>query len=75
MPIAPVPPAKARLAGLVAHRDPADPEITDARVGLKSANLAARIRADVASWPPLPAETRAELAVLLLTGDDHAPAA
>jgi hypothetical protein len=72
VPIAPVPPAKARLAGLVAHRDPADPAITDARVGLKSANLAARIRADVASWPPLSADVRAELALLLLTGDGDA---
>jgi hypothetical protein len=67
MAITPVPPAKARLAGLVAHRDPADPEIVTARSGLKAANLAAQIKRDVATWPPLSAETRAELAILLLS--------
>jgi hypothetical protein len=73
--ITPIPPAKARLAGLVAHRDPADPAITEARRDLKAAGLQARIARDVASWPPLTPSQRTELAIQLLTpagGDDHA---
>jgi len=65
--ITPVPPAKARLAGLIAHRDPADPDIVTARSGLKAANLAAQIKRDVDSWPPLSEAVRAELAILLLS--------
>jgi hypothetical protein len=74
MAITPVPPAKARLAGLIAHRNPADPDIVTARSGLKAANLAAQIKRDVSTWPPLSADVRAELAVLLLSpaGDDRA---
>jgi hypothetical protein len=66
---------KARVAGLT--RVGAGPErITEARRALKAAGLQARIAADVASWPPLSADVRAELAILLLTapGDDHAAA-
>jgi hypothetical protein len=56
---------KARVAGLT--KVGADPErITEARAALKAAGLEARIKRDVASWPPLSAEERADLAVLLL---------
>jgi predicted O-methyltransferase YrrM len=56
---------KARVAGLT--KVGADPErINEARAALKAAGLEARIKRDVASWPPLSAEDRADLAVLLL---------
>ncbi len=67
--------AKASLAGLVAHRDPADPAITEARRQLKKANLTERIREAVATWPPLTEAQRADLAVQLLSpAGDHAGA-
>ncbi len=60
---------KARLAGLVAHRDPDDPDIETARAALAEANA----EADVASWPPLSLETRAKIACAILSaGGDHA---
>ena len=61
--------SKARLAGLVAHRDPADPDIEAARAQLAEANAKAKVREVVAAWPPLSAETKAELAVIILGGD------
>ena len=67
MPIPPFPPARARLAGLIAHRDPADPAITEARRDLKAAGLSARIARDVDSWPPLTVSQRNELAIQLLS--------
>ena len=61
--------SKARLAGLIAHRDPADPDIQAARTELAEANA----EADVASWPPLSAEARARIACAILsTGDSDA---
>jgi hypothetical protein len=72
VPIPAIPPTKARLAGLTAHRDPADPAIARARTDLKAANLAEHIRREVATWPPLTDAVRAELAVLLLTPDGAA---
>jgi hypothetical protein len=65
---------RARLANAIRHH-PGDHEaITEARAALKAAGLQARIKRDVASWPPLPADIRAELAILLLSpaGGDHA---
>jgi hypothetical protein len=62
--------SKASLAGLVAHRDPGDPAITEARRQLKAANLTERIREAVSTWPPLSESTRAGLAVLLLSAGD-----
>jgi hypothetical protein len=51
----------------------ADPaRIEQARQALKAAGLAEKIRTAVATWPPLPSDVRAELAVLLLSGGDHA---
>jgi hypothetical protein len=59
--------AKARVA--VYTRDHRPPEqIKAARDELAEANA----EADVASWPPLSAETRARLACLILSGGDHA---
>ena len=51
----------------------ASPErITEARTDLKAAGLRERIKRDVATWPPLSGAVRAELAVILLTGDGDA---
>ena len=58
---------RARLANTIRHH-PGDHEaIAEARAALKAAGLETRIRRDVASWPPLSAEARAELAILLLS--------
>ena len=57
---------KAKLAGLVAHRDPSDPAIEAARSQLREAVATAKIRELVAAAPPLTADQRARLAVLLL---------
>jgi hypothetical protein len=59
--------SKARLAGLIAHRDPADPDIRAARAQLAEANARAKAREIVATWPPLSETVRAELAILLLS--------
>jgi hypothetical protein len=51
----------------------APPEaIEAARADLAAANAVAAARRIVAAWPPLSAETRAELAVIILSGADHA---
>src|SRR5438876_10813049 len=44
--------SKAKLAGLIAHRDPADPDIGAARADLAAAKDKARARAIVAAWTP-----------------------
>ena len=64
--------SKAKLAGLVAHRDPADPDIEAARAQLAEANAEATVRKIVDGWPPLSAETKAELAVIILSGGGRA---
>jgi hypothetical protein len=64
--------SKAKLAGLVAHRDPGDPDIKAARAQLAEANARAKVRELVTTWPPLSAETKAELAVMILSGDHGA---
>ncbi len=60
--------SKAKLAGLVAHRDPDDPAITEARRGLNEANAFPAVQQIADAWPPLSAETKAKLAVILLGG-------
>jgi hypothetical protein len=63
--------ASSSLAAIVRWHPGAD--TAEARSGLKAANLAAQIKRDVSTWPPLSADVRAELAGLLLTaGDDGA---
>jgi hypothetical protein len=44
--------ARARLAGLVAHRDPGDPEITEARRDLAYVKLEQHIKREVDKAPP-----------------------
>jgi hypothetical protein len=62
--------SRAKLAGLVAHRDPGDPAIAQARAELKAAGLEAKIRTAVTEWPPLSEQVRADLAILLLSAGD-----
>lgn len=57
--------SKARLAGLIAHRDPADPDITEAKRDLAAAKLERHIREVVDGAPPLTAEQLGRLALLL----------
>jgi hypothetical protein len=56
---------RARLAALKRHRNPDDPAIADAARELKTARLEDHIRRVVDSAPPLTAEQRDRLAVLL----------
>ena len=58
-----------RLGGLARQDAPAE-KIADARRELAKATLRERIREAVAAWPPLSAEDRADLAVLLLRSGD-----
>jgi hypothetical protein len=63
----------ARVAAIERHNGGDDPRVAGLRAELKAAALRDQIRRDVASWPPLTAAVRAELA-LLLAGDGDAPA-
>jgi hypothetical protein len=64
--------ARARVANAIRHH-PDDPEaIAAARSDLRGAVAEDRIRKIVDGWPPLSAETRAALAVIILSGGDHA---
>jgi hypothetical protein len=60
--------ARAKLAGLVAHRGAEDPEIAEARRDLAAENLAAYIKRVVDSAPPLTPAQRERLALLLHPG-------
>jgi len=74
-PIRNVPPRVGRAKAVVAvrTRDHAPPEaIEAARAELAAANAHAAIRKIVDGWPPLSAETKAELAVIILSAGDHA---
>jgi len=63
--------AKALVA--VRTRDHAPPEVIEAaRAELAAANAHAAIRKIVDGWPPLSTETKAELAIIILSGGDHA---
>jgi hypothetical protein len=58
--------ARGKLNALQRHRSPDDPAIADARIDLRVAKLADEITREAAADPPLSAEARARLAVLLL---------
>ena len=62
--------SKAQLAGLVAHRDPDDPAITDARRELRFA-VAERYMIRLRDEEDLSPGQRCNLAIVLL-GGDHA---
>ncbi|MGO9297043.1 MAG: hypothetical protein ACLP52_24720 [Streptosporangiaceae bacterium] len=57
--------SKAKLAGLVAHRDPADPAITEARRDLAAANLEQHIQRIITAAPELTPEQADRLRALL----------
>lgn len=59
---------RARVASLSRSRTPQDPELVDARSRLKAARLEDYIARTVAEWPPIDAETRDRLALLLRGG-------
>jgi hypothetical protein len=67
---------RARLAGYKRRGRPdSDPDVVAARRQLRTAKFEADIKALVDDAPPLSALQRNELALLLLGGGDHAPAA
>jgi hypothetical protein len=61
---------RATLAARVKHGHD-QKSVDQARGQLKAAKLTQQIREAVATWPPLSAEQKAELAVIIL-GGDHA---
>jgi hypothetical protein len=63
---------RARIASLSRSRTPDDPELVDARRNLRAERLADYIRRTVDSAPPLSAEQRDRLALLLRGGSDAA---
>jgi hypothetical protein len=69
-------PARRHLASAIAATEksggPQDPRLPALRRDLEAAKLKEHIREAVAFWPPLSAETKAELAVIILSGGDHA---
>lgn len=73
MPVArsvPAPVARARSVLGGRAKAGAPPEAIDAaRAELAAANAHATVRKIVDGWPPLSAETRAELAIILLSPD------
>lgn len=61
--------ARAQVAALTRSRDDNDPDLITARRDLAEANLADYIRRVVDTAPPLTAEQRDRLALLLRGGD------
>ena len=59
---------RARVASLSRSRTPDDPDLLDARRNLRAERLAVHIAKVVAEAPPLTAEQRDRLAVLLRGG-------
>lgn len=59
---------RGRVAALTRSRTPDDPELVAARRDLAAANLAAYVSRVVAAAPPLSAEQRDRLAILLRGG-------
>ena len=61
----------ATVAAIERHNGADDPRAAELRADLKAEALREQIRRDVASWPPIPAAVRAELALLLNPGAGH----
>jgi hypothetical protein len=59
---------RARVASLTRSRTPDDPELVDARRNMRAERLADHIRRTVDAAPPLTAEQRDRLALLLRGG-------
>lgn len=60
--------SRGRVAALSRSRSHDDPDLIDARLSLREARLADYIRKTVDASPPLTAEQRDRLALLLTTG-------
>jgi hypothetical protein len=58
--------ARGKLNALQRHRPPDDPAIDTARIDLRVAKLADEIICEAETDPPLTAEQRSQLAILLL---------
>jgi len=63
---------RARVASLTRSRTPDDPDLLDARRKLRTERLAAYITATVDAAPPLTADQRDRLALLLRGGGNDA---
>ncbi len=61
--------ARARIGALSRSRTPDDPDLIAARRDLHAAMLEEHINKVVTGWPPLSADQRDRLAVLLRPGD------
>lgn len=59
---------RGKVAGLSRKREPNDPELQDARQALRAARIAEYVRHEVAKFPPLTAEQREKIALLLIGG-------
>lgn len=59
---------RGRVAALSRSRRPDDPELIDARRQLAAANIASYVERAVAKAPPLTAEQRDRIAILLRNG-------
>jgi len=60
--------ASTRLAALTRHRSADDPEVAEASRDLRAAQLEQHVRRVVDEMPPLSADQRARLIVLLRSG-------
>lgn len=65
--------ARARHNALLRYRPDDDPAVTAARAALREAKLADHIKSIVDDAPPLSAEQRSRLAVLLLSPAGRTP--
>ena len=61
--------ASTRLAALVRHRTPDDPDVVEATRDLRVAQLNEHVRRVVDGFPPLTPEQRSRLAALLVDGE------
>jgi hypothetical protein len=61
-----------RLAALIRHRPPDDPEVAEAGRDLRAAQLEEHVRRVVDQMPPLSADQKARLMVLLWGGGGDA---
>lgn len=59
---------RARVAALSRSRQPDDPELATARRDLRAERIADYVKREVAKFPPLTAEQRDRIALLLLRG-------
>jgi len=59
---------RGKVAGLSRTREPDDPELLDARQAMRAARIADYVKGEVAKFPPLTAEQRERIALILIGG-------